>query len=97
MISFLTRFLKSKTEEVVKPDALVDVRSYGGFKNHIVVYGNYEHPFVNEADRAALCGYTAWLSRGPLAANSPWLLDSSKPVTTEHFCATCAKLFNSQA
>lgn len=86
--------MKRKNKPVALDDStIIDVRSYEGFKNHLVLNRNYNAS--NEAGREALCGYTNWLMREPLTINSPWIVSSDAThITTEHFCSGCVEEFN---
>lgn len=85
----LKMFQKKKS---IAPDAIIDVRSFNGFKNHLVRYELHNIPLIDRyvSDRAALCGDNMWFSREEVKHDSPWLIDSKKSkVNPEDFCATC--------
>ena len=59
-----SRNKKTSASATPAADALVDVRSYGGFTNHLVTYDTHkviEDDILSSAP--AMCGYKSWLLR----------------------------------
>lgn len=82
-------FKKNAKPHAVTPDnqapVIVEVRSYGGFRNHFRLIG----------DEHTLCGYSDWLpTNSDLVVTSKTLAQMEPRAVKEYYCQTCVDRFD---
>jgi hypothetical protein len=88
---------KRQASKVNLENFLVDVRSYGGYTNHLVTYNNYKEVSTDLTLKLpALCGYTEWLVRGNVEQGSVFLL-SAEDVDNMKKSGYCEKCVTASA